>query len=84
MKKICLLLVSLVFLAACTRIELSEDKIIIKDTANTAKSNSTLIKNNENKIAEKMPSLESSLDTPAIVENRIIDETDSIDFGDVA
>ncbi|HIH39556.1 TPA: hypothetical protein HA219_02465 [Candidatus Woesearchaeota archaeon] len=84
MRIIFILLITLVFLTACTRIELGKDKITIKEKSeNITESNSTFIKNIENKIQEKIPRLESNLDTPAIVEKRIIDETESVYFGDV-
>ncbi len=81
MKRIALVLVALILLSSCTRVGLGKDRDIIKE--NATKSNHTLIKNIEDKIGEKIPKLESNLDTPAIVENRIIYETEAVDFGDV-
>ncbi|MEK6887148.1 MAG: hypothetical protein AABW88_04930 [Nanoarchaeota archaeon] len=75
--RILIILTLLVLLTACTGISLEKDRITTKE--NVTKENSTLIKS----IQEKIPNLETSLDTPSIIEGRIIDETESVDFGDV-
>lgn len=79
MKRIFILILLLILIIGCTQVSVGKGKIIIGEKSNNSKNISSLIE----KAEDKIPRLDSSLDTPEIVQKRIMDETESADFGDV-
>lgn len=82
MKKLIIFAIILIFLISCTKIEISENKEVIK---NESKTNKTIIEGIEERVGEKLPELSTgtNYDTPSVVEKNALKETEAEDFGDV-
>ena len=77
MKNAIIFIVLLILISGCTQVSVGKDKITIGEKSNNSNTSSLI-----EKIENKIPKIDSSLDTPEIVEKKMMDETESVDFGD--